>query len=60
MLKSIHLRVSVLQARNEGDGEEGGREGGLPFPFSKIEKSALILEKKVLIVSISKCSFKSI
>ena len=39
--ENVLLNVLHLQARNEG--EEGG---GLPCPFLKIEKVALILEKK--------------
>ena len=35
----------------------GGWWGGLPCPFLKIEKSAMILEKKVLIVFIFVLNF---
>ena len=34
------------------DAQLGGEGGGLPWRFLKIKKSALILEKNVLIVSI--------
>ena len=40
-------------------GVQLGGEGGLPCPFLKIEKSALILEKKLLIASIYLLNFQS-
>ena len=44
--KIFHQRLSIRRAIRGGGG------AGLPCPFLKIEKSALILEKKALHVSI--------
>ena len=43
----------MLKPEIDNSGVQLGVEGGaFPCPFSKIEKSALILQKKALIVSI--------
>ena len=50
--------LTGVQLRDGGVGwEEGGGGAGLPCPFFKIEKNALILEKKTLIVFIFGLNF---
>ena len=46
------LSCTINPGATRVGGGEGGQGGGLPCPFLKIEKSALILEKKALIVYI--------
>ena len=50
-LQSLRGNTKVLVSMRAARGEGGGG-GGLPCPFLKIKKSALILEKNTLIVSL--------
>ena len=55
----VWSEVTEAQLGEGGGGGRGGRRGGLSCPFLKIKKSALILKKKTLIVSILRLNLPS-